>query len=308
MKVDSFANLNNQASLPSEKNTIVKKETEGEEQQVVIPAGFIQADDSADTLEEGIVIEDASEDSTKKGNQFVWVPVNQKLAFKEQEEESGTIELGRYDFGKKDDPKLDGPKEENAEIDMTYNSSYKATEVEDKNIEEFKKQTNLAKGYYIGRYEMGQGGVCKANQTVYNNVTRNQAKEESQNLYNEVKKGTETIYTSDLINSYAWDTAIVYIMKTTGENEYAYQGDEGGSSAIATGTKGDEKCKIHDMAKNVCEWTTEYSSSTSVPCVSRGGGYNDNRGYTSYRGNGSTSNGFPHIGFRCILYIVGLNA
>ncbi len=329
--VESFGNLNDDVHLPSEKNIIAQKETEGEEQQVVIPAGFKQATDSADTLEGGIVIEDASGDSTKQGNQFVWVPVNQKLAFKNQDTTSGIIQLGRYDFGDEDEHKLDGPKDGNEKINITSYSSYKATENSNsvaRNIGEFVEQTEGAKGYYIGRYEMGIEGatvnedtkqwteeepgskkvVCQAGKTVYNYITRDEAKEESQNLYNEVKKGTETIYTSDLINSYAWDTAVVYIMKTTGDNDYAYQSDGEGGSAIATGEKGDEKCKIHDMASNVVEKTTEYSGYTKYPCVDRGGDYGNSSEYTSYRSFTSTSFSYPNIGFRPILYIVGLNA
>ena len=328
VSVNSFANLNEDASLPSDKNTIVKKGTGEDEQQVVIPAGFKQASDSAVTLEGGIVIEDDGSDETKKGNQFVWVPVNQKIKFHDGSMQ--VIELGRYDFGTKDDQKLEGPKDGSEEIVMT-SSSDKATE--DSNsvaraIEEFKTQTKLAKGYYIGRYEMGIEGatvnedtkqwteeengskkvVCQAGKTVYNYRTRDEAKEDSRNLYNEVKKGETTIYTSDLINSYAWDTTVVYIMKTTGDNNYAYQNDGQGSLAVATGAKGDEKCKINDMAKNVLEWTTEYSSSTNYPCVYRGGNYFYSNCYTSTRYFSSTSDFNPNIGFRPILYIVGLNA
>ncbi len=329
VSVNSFANLNEDASLPSDKNTIVKKGTGEDEQQVVIPAGFKQASDSAVTLEGGIVIEDDGSDETKKGNQFVWVPVEQKIKF--YDDTMGVIQLGRYDFGTKDEQKLNGPKEGNAEIGMTANSSYKATEDSNsvaRNIEEFVDQTKRAKGYYIGRYEMGIEGatvnedtkqwteeengskkvVCQAGKTVYNYRTRDEAATESRNLYNEVKKGETKIYTSDLINSYAWDTAVVYIMKTTGENRYAYQGDEGGSSAVATGTKGDEKCKINDMAKNVIEWTTEYNSNTSFPCVSRGDHYRNSGNFTSRRTSGETWVSAPDTGFRPILYIVGLNA
>ncbi len=305
--VGSFGNLTKDLKLPKEKNIIAKKGTGEEEQQVVIPAGFIQADDSGKTLEQGIVIEDdgSKNGPEKAGNQFVWVPVDQKLTFQGQTEESGKIQLGRYDFGTSVSKKLDGPKDGNEEIVMT---SYKATEDSNsiaRNIGEFVEQTNKAKGYYIGRYEMGQGGVCKANQTVYNNVTRDQAKDASRNLYNDVKKGETTIYTSDLINSYAWDTAIVYIMKTTGENDYAYQDDGQGSSAIATGTKGDEKCKINDMAKNVYELTTEHCSSTATPCVGRGGNYYNSYNCMSFRTD-TTSGGASNLGFRPILYIVGL--
>ncbi len=308
--VNSFANLNEDASLPSDKNTIVKKGTGEDEQKIVIPAGFEVSEGT--TLEGGIVIRDAGtvNGEEKAGNEFVWVPVEQKIKF--HDGEIGVIQLGRYDFGTKDEQKLEGPKEGNEEIGMNYNSSDKATENSNsvaRAIEEFKTQTKLAKGYYIGRYEMGKSGdiaVCKKGVSVYNNVTRDQGKEASQNLYNNVQKEGTTIYTSDLINSYAWDTAVVYIMKTTGKNEYAYQGD-GSNKLSNTGEKGDEKCKINDMAKNVFEWTTEYCSSPSTPCVARGTDYTSSNGYTSYRSMVFNSYSVPRLGFRPILYTVGLN-
>ncbi len=308
VEVDSFADLNSKAELPSKKNTIVKKETEGEEQQVVIPAGFKQATDSADTLEGGIVIEDASEDSTKKGNQFVWVPVEQKIKF--HDGEMGVIQLGRYDFL----GDLDAPKEGKDVIEDYF------TEISDesgaRDIEEFKTQTNKAKGYYIGRYEMGKENeneaVCKAGVLVYNGIEIEKAKEESRNLYNDVKKGETTIYTSDLINSYAWDTAIVYIMKCDKDgNYYAYQGDDIGKLSN-TGDRGDEKCKINDMAGNMQELTTERSSfinerNAIEPYVFRGGQYADYYWCAGARAHLSNVIG-TYYGFRPILYIVGLNA
>lgn len=83
---------------------------------------------------------------------------------------------------------------------------------------------------------------------------------------------------SDLMNSYAWDTAIVFIQEC-GYTNYANQSSKN-SSLSNTGANNDEVCKINDMASNLAEWTTEYASSTSIsyanPCTSRGGDYYDN--------------------------------
>ncbi len=306
VQVDSFSDLNNKATLPSDKNTIVKKGTGEEEQQIVIPAGFIQAEDSADTLEGGIVIEDASEDSTKQGNQFVWVPVEQKIKF--HDNSMGVIQLGRYDWWGDYDFIGDAPKEGEDVIEDYF------TETSDnsvaRNIEEFKSKTKEAKGYYIGRYEMGKNGdtaVCKAGVSVMWQLGRDEAKEESRNLYNDVKKGETTIYTSDLINSYAWDTALLYIMKCDKDgNDYAYEMDRSGGHKN-TGEKGDERCKINDMAKNEYEWTTEYSSFTSEPYVCRGEYANLWARVACCREHHVNMEDSEH-GFRPILYIVGLNA
>ena len=80
----------------------------------------------------------------------------------------------------------------------------------------------------------------------------------------------------DLVNSYAWDTAIVYI-QAMGNDDYANETCEtNGNYEILknTGTTGDEKCHIFDMAGNLGEWSTEYSGyegDTYVePYVTRG--------------------------------------
>ena len=76
--------------------------------------------------------------------------------------------------------------------------------------------------------------------------------------------------TSDLVNSYAWDTAIVFIQKYSGDTAYSKQVNKFGDYGN-TGEMGDEKCHIHDMSQNVCEWTTETGYSSSYCCVYRAG-------------------------------------
>ena len=162
--------------------------------------------------------------------------------------------------------------------------------------------------------------------TVYNYRTRDEAKAEAQGLYNNIQKGTETIYTSDLVNSYAWDTAIVFIEKcgansnyafrigksktdtaapqTTGTNYLLY--DTNGTPKLTSEDRSDVHCNIFDMASNVMEWTTEYSSYTrssiTYPCVFRGG-YYDSIGTTSTSCGSITSYSYPNVGFRPLLYL-----
>ena len=75
--------------------------------------------------------------------------------------------------------------------------------------------------------------------------------------------GSEAKVTSDLINSYAWDTAIVFIQKCgTESNSSTYSKTDGQSSTSTrepqtTGTnilkatnKVDKQCNIFDMAGN----------------------------------------------------------
>ena len=115
---------------------------------------------------------------------------------------------------------------------------------------------------------------------------------------------------SDLVNSYAWDTAIVFIQNMKAENSnYANAGrdETENSSLMNTGETGDKVCNIFDMAANLLEWTTEYSTNTNssraYPCIVRGGGYDYNILYTANRNYDDAIDNGSIIGFRVSLYI-----
>ena len=78
-----------------------------------------------------------------------------------------------------------------------------------------------------------------------------------------------SIFTSDLMNSYAWDTAITFIQKCTDKTNYANQNSLN-DSLSQTGTTNDKQCNVYDMASNIVEWTTETSNISGRPCVNRG--------------------------------------
>ena len=200
-----------------------------------------------------------------------------------------------------------------------------------KNLKNFIEKTEANKGFYIARYEASYGSgynssgtntatkfgnakplskVSTANSTSsmnYNNsgtlwnfITQPQAALVSQNMYRNDK-----YVESDLINSYAWDTAIVYI-QAMGNSNYANQTD-GNGTLKNTGSTGDQKCKIFDMAANEAEWTTEYSTGTNrlnaYPCTDRGGGYDGSSKYASVRNGVIAANSYRSISFRPLLYV-----
>ena len=78
----------------TEKTTVV----DNKNNKIVVPAGFKIADDSEDTVEQGIVIEDvtASTDAAVQGSQYVWIPVG--TFTKDDGSTSNEIKLGRYTF------------------------------------------------------------------------------------------------------------------------------------------------------------------------------------------------------------------
>ena len=79
------------------------------------------------------------------------------------------------------------------------------------------------------------------------------------------------------------------------------------SSSILLSTGASEsfsKMGIYDLAGNVYEWTLEYTSTTYVPCATRGGCY-DNSGSNDPAGSRNdfrTANLYDTIGFRLALY------
>ncbi len=340
-KIDANGNIIESIQSLKTKGTVFNDTTTLEDtygNQVTIPKGFKIADDSATEVTGGIVIEDATYTNTI-GSQFVWIPVGTgENAIKKENKETVEIELGRYDFTKNSDGTITTSEYSGSYTEDTtasHNSSRGNAIAKD--IEKFKTSANSNHGYYIGRYEAGVVDynssvstsnsnnetnwtgytgdniklVCKKEQQVWNYVTQNKASEVSRNMY-----GSEAKVTSDLINSYAWDTAIVFIQKCgTESNSSTYSKTDGQSSTSTrepqtTGTnilkatsKVDKQCNIFDMAGNCFEWTTETHSDSYAPCVSRGGNYSYSNYYTSYRGYSNTSRAESIFSFRPLLYL-----
>ena len=303
------------AALSNEKNVKVK---DANNKKVIVPVGFRISPNSATTIEQGIVIEDENK------NEFVWVPVGTEVTYSsaynsstlktalKETATSGTITLARYDFGTKDARKQDiktgtdiiyNYYTENATKFTVGNMTYEASLA--KNITNFINQSNAAGGYYIGRYEMGQGKVCKSGQVVDYHLTMSEALGHAQGMY--IDTQTKGKFTCDLVNSYAWDTAIVYIEKCGANSNYAFQNAlKTSQDPCSTGESGDEQCKINDMASNTQEWTTENCSfSTSYyyyPYTSRGGDHGGSSVASQHFSNQNNRSSYS-IGFRPILYV-----
>ena len=337
-KIDANGNIIESIQSLKTKGTVFKNTTTLEDtygNQVTIPKGFKIASDSATDVTGGIVIEDATYTNTI-GSQFVWIPVGTgENAIKKANNKTVEIKLSRYTFKNYGTP-ID---QEDNIIDSYYQelatSNYGNATAKD--IEKFKTSANSNHGYYIGRYEAGVVDynssvstsnsnnetnwtgytgdniklVCKKEQQVWNYVTPNKASELSRDMY-----GSEAKVTSDLINSYAWDTAIVFIQKCGTESNsstYSYTVGESSRSTSAPQTTGtnilkatnkvDKQCNIFDMAGNCREWTTETCSHSVGPCVYRGGCYNFSNIYTIYRYDSNTSYANSRDSFRPLLYL-----
>ena len=149
--------------------------------------------------------------------------------------------------------------------------------------------------------------VEKPGAQVFNYITQNKASELSRSMYS-----TNNYFESDLINSYAWDTATLFLQEydnRTGSNltKYSRQNSINTESLLATGTVSetnkDKICNVYDMASNCYEWTTETSSYSNIPCVKRGGSCTDSSHYASVRISNSTTIAGGGISFRPALYV-----
>ena len=125
-------------------------------------------------------------------------------------------------------------------------------------IEMFIQKAKERKGFFIGRYEQGEENQIKKNLTPIVNITRDKSKEQAEMLY----KGNQYVV-SELISSYAWDTALNficqtskegYLLSTTADNKY---GNNGTGKLEKTGRyKLDKYSNIYDIIGNATEWTT----------------------------------------------------
>ena len=331
--------------------TVVDKNTKAEDaygNKITIPKGFkvVEHNPTSSTgavtynytnseetgehipaVQDGIVIENGTD-----GNQFVWVPVG---TIKNKDNTTNTITLGRYsDFTMTNGAVASGQPAQVASVenctkvvtinekDQELSTSREGNSATDstaqnataRNLSEFISTTLANGGYYIARFE-ASGTASKVeskyDQTVLTNITQSNAAKLAREMYGEVKENNELVYASDLVNSYAWDTAIIFIQTYSTETDASSYASQNKSTSFEnTGINNDQYCNICDMSGNADEWTTEYSTfsyrSDFIPCVSRGGVYITGKGVTigctSSRGDNKTTVSSSDSGLRPLLY------
>ena len=297
---------------------------------ITIPAGF-EVVYPNDNVEDGIVVRDKTHTKTA-GSEFVWIPVGD---VKTRDKGTIKIELKRYIFNEDGTVNADLSKTEPGDqLKPSTSSSYYFTEglensqtdnTHAKNIAIFRKKAEGSHGYYIGRYEARDKDstaertdsssetnqlVCTADNYVYNYVTQTQAATLSRGMY------TGTPFESDLVNSYAWDTATLFLQtfdnrtnkdslkkysRQTSLNTYEDGLATQGTNKLDTSKK-DKICNVYDMASNCSEWSTETHSYSGYPRTIRGGNFGNSSIYTSYRYSTNTTSS-DYLSFRPLLYL-----
>ena len=287
---------------------------------LVVPAGF-KILNTSDNVTNGIIIEDTRYENTK-GSQFVWIPVGDVI---KADKTTVNIKLSRYTFA---DDSVGTPTDQGSNVINNYFSEintspdWNATAKENIESEDsgFRKSAITNYGYYIGRYEARDKDatdartssssttnqlVCTSDNYVYNYLTQPQAAKLSSEMYHDVS------FKSDLMNSYAWDTAILFLQtfdnRTNKPFPYSMQRNlyanlaVKGSGSIVNENEKDIICNIFDMANNCFEWETETSIQPDRGCcMYRGASY----GYWSIASLRNDA-GYVHddVSFRPILYL-----
>ena len=175
-------------------------------------------------IENGYVIQDSLK------NQYVWIPCTNKNI-------DNIVKLKKRN--RNTFPFID--------YKECYNEKY----------EEFLKSSLENGGFYISRYEVGKEEdkpVSKANVEVWTNITRNEAINIADAMYYDIN--------CELINSYAYDTTLEWIEKTSivklEGKEIEIKKDE----KIFSGRNVNNN--IYDFCDNILEYTLENSYDTII--------------------------------------------
>ena len=287
-------------------------------------ATYTYSGDNIPAVQDGIVIENETD-----GNQFVWVPVG---TIKNKNNTTNTITLGRYsDFTMTNGTVASGQPvqvastsdyfqevvidtyyiEQSSSREGTYSKSGVINQnATARNLGDFISTTLKNGGFYMARFEASgpESKIrSKYNEYVLGYTPQPKAAKAARAMYGEIKENNKLVYASDLVNSYAWDTTIVFIQTYSTEenaNTYASVNKVASSNVQKTGLSSDKFCNIWDLSGNVNEMTTEtsiYYSGVAFQNVRRGG--YTGKDYTSIRKYDDTTTNSSIYGFRALLYV-----
>ena len=299
-------------------NETVTPVTDGKDNIIPIPDDFYYVGGTKDT---GFVISDVEGDdlqNSKKGNQFVWVPVDNYEKFQRQEGYSGGEPQSYLEYS--------------GEANSTGTNSKVAESTT--TISETKKMylsVEVYGGFYIGRFETGKNITVKKDETVYTQIpwSANGKMQETTGTTGgavEVSRNFDSKYpsksvTSTLCYGVQWDAAMnfidpnyitnaqignpkcennSYVKNSSGQGNYL----DSNSTNNPAKTGMYEKKNIYDLAGNVSEWTMESFENDSRNV--RGGDFDtdgDSDPASSRINYLPDTSDYTSIGFRISLFI-----
>ena len=309
----------------------------------VIPAGFtVSGMASENKISSGLVIytgdlskadwstgKDASGNDIKRTyNQYVWIPCTEE-------------EYKRTEWGVETDNGSTASRDETTLGSVTLSDFDKGNGLSTDILNEIVNQISIEKksirkygGFYIGRYEVGEGNVITQYKEPSSSSIWSKAYENAKNI----DAGSASV--SYLSSSYARDTALSFIQNNSEFKTYASTRDNGSTgtdinenwqdkSVTYTDANGNPqtkaaetatrlqtgvttaKCNIYDMGGNVAEFTTELNPLTNgdndATVVLRGGHYWGTAVYqispAGYRWDDWSASANDRLGFRTTLFI-----
>ncbi len=244
---------------------------------IQIPDGFYYVGGTKDT---GIVISDVKGDdldNSKNGNQFVWIPVENKKDYVRSTNYSNTYVA------------MNTTSDTNYLPDGIYNEEIAVINVG---------------GFFVSRFEVGverAGPVSKKGMTVDSYVTQERAKTRAKSIVN-----TDSAK-SALCSGTQWDLVMKFVDGKEGylvNTPIADRHNPNGIDKTGANEK-DKVCNIYDLEGNVFEYVADKCNIDPEynPCIKRGGSYDN---YTTQASMYAACNGKENtsIGYRAVLYVM----
>ena len=269
---------------------------------VEIPIGFYYV---GGTKETGIVISDVKGDdldNTKKGNQFVWIPVESEEEYVRNTEYMD-VNVSATAYADKD-YLPDG-------IQPSLAGLNTPEEIGEKNEDAERQAILKAKGFYVSRFEAGKENIDGKDTLVSKkgvSVWGDTISQEGAKLLAKEFENNEDVK-SALISGIQWDVIMNFINgKVTGNDTII------DVTSVSNEIKIDEKnatgqndkdivCNIYDLVGNYVEYCAERHTYNDDTYVYRGSCYRDETTTPSYRGYSSGTVSEAHT-FRFVLYVI----
>ena len=309
-KEDELRRLTALEAATNLENTTHTDNSTGEEKTVTIPAGFaVSQVEGENTIEDGLVIIDS------RGNEFVWVPVNNYSDFVRRE--------GYYNENLQSYLSNCGEADSTGINQYLEDNKMKETEITKQEAINMYASVKNHEGFYIARYEAGNDGdgnvVVKKGANVYNNIPWS-ANGEMQETNGTIGGAIELARNFDTVNRYEsvnstliygvqWDAVMKWMEDIQNPNvegkTYIQNSTRMGwyESSTPKTTGFYAVNNVYDLAGNVWEWTMESCNTNSR--VYRGGSCNNigSKIPVSKRDDDSPSVSYVYFGFRITLYI-----